>query len=73
MSTLRKGAYGFDINDECHFEIYAEENGIDYSLNEESIEFEYTLNISVKAKNSIIYLNNGTSIYTASDQVMLSS
>lgn len=72
MSTFRKGAYGFDMNDECHFEIYAEEVGNGYNLNELSNEYEYAINISVRAENSLIYLNNGSSLLTASDEILLS-
>ena len=69
MSTFRKGAYGFNKEDECHFEIAAEEQGTGYDLNEVSEEYEYYMNVSVKSTNSFIYLNNGSSIFTASDEI----
>ena len=72
MSTFRKGAYGFDKEDECHFEIYAEEQGTGYDLNEQSIEYEYLLNVSVKSTNSFIYLNNGSSVFSATNEIRVS-
>ena len=60
---------GFRNDDTCYYAIYAPDSG--YNFNQREVDGAYYINISITYTNSYVYLNNGTNLTTAADEITL--
>lgn len=60
---------GFRDDDICFYAIQAPLSG--YNFNLKDIDGEYFINVSISYTNSYVYLNNGTNLTMAADEITL--
>ena len=60
---------GFRNDDTCFYAIYAPDSG--YNFDQREVDGEYFINVSISYANSYVYMNNGTNLTTAADEITL--
>lgn len=69
-NEFRKGVKtGFRNDDACFYAIYAPTVG--YNFDQRMPDGELYINLSISYTNSYVYLNNGTNLTTAADEITL--